>query len=143
MFGPLRYSQRYILESLLDGGKYRALAALEATRPDDAYLLNVYLADVQAGVWRELGAAQPVVDTMRRDLQRHYLDIVQVQLKTFDMESALGDPSVAGTDFGGLARSNLRALLSEINTALPKVTDAATRAHLEDARDYIEKMLKI
>lgn len=150
VMGPLQSTQSAVLGSLLDGMKYRALADLEATQPDRGYLLMDYLSDVQDGVWRELREQPKAVHPMRRALQRAYLDIVERQMAMFGPE---GEPDsfedffnpdlpVLGTDFRAAARANLRALLGEINGALEDATEPMTKAHLEDARDHIEVMVK-
>jgi hypothetical protein len=69
---------------------------------------------------------------LRRELQRAYLSLLDTQLKMYN-----------GTDLRAAARANLRMLLDKINKTLPSVDDATIKAHLEDGRDEIEKMLVI
>lgn len=150
VMGPLQGTQNMVLSSLLDGMKYRALADLEATQPDRGYPLMSYLSDIQSGVWRELREQPGMIHPIRRALQREYLDILERQMAMFEAQgSSEGfeiffnpDASVLGTDFRAAARAGLRTLLSEINDALSTATEAMTKAHLEEARDRIEAMLK-
>jgi hypothetical protein len=52
-----------------------------------------------------------------------------------------GPSSRALADFRGLLRAEMNDLSRELGAAVPRTTDRATRAHLEDARDQIRKML--
>ncbi len=143
---PLQSMQMEILHYLLNSSKYRALNDIEAVHLDKAYPLTEYIGDVQKGLWQELDAPAPAIHPMRRALQREYLDILETQMMAFNNDSASlenADGSVRGTDIRAVARASLRVLLDNINSAIPKTTDAMTKAHLEDARDKIESMLKI
>lgn len=150
VMGPLQFTQGIVLSSLLDGMKYRALTDLEAAQPDRGYPLMDYLSDIQDGVWRELREPPGPIHPMRRALQREYLDIIERQMAMFNSENAPDsledffnpDASVRGTDFRAAARASLRMLSEEINGALEDVTEPMTKAHLEDARDRIEVLLK-
>ena len=53
--------------------------------------------------------------------------------------SALSTRAVA--DFRGLLRAEVMDLSRELSTAIGRTSDRATKAHLEDARDQIRKML--
>jgi hypothetical protein len=150
VMGPLQGTQGAVLSSLLDGKKYRALADLEAAQLDRSYPLMDYLSDIQNGVWRELREPPGAIHPMRRALQRQYLDIFEKQMATFDVNYEPDiftlifstDAVIPGADFRAAARANLRGLLKEINGALAASTEPMTTAHLEDARDRIEALLK-
>jgi hypothetical protein len=137
---PLESSQKAVLSDMLYGGVYRALTDLETTNPRNAYTVMQYLSDIRRGVWRELNQARPSVHPLRRALQRHHLDVIEAQMKAFDQG---GDGSLeSGTDFRAAARACLRDLLRDLGAAIPRAGDSMTRAHLQDARDQIERMLK-
>ena len=149
LMSPLRDRQGFLLQVLLSGNKYRTLADFELTNPAQSYPLVDYLADIQAGVWRELKNPQ-IISPLRRALQRQYLDMFEgqiVSLKAYASDAALNniyvDWEVYDTDFRAAARMNLRKLLQQIDDALPKITDTTTQAHLQDCRDQIERMLKL
>jgi hypothetical protein len=145
---PLQMMQLSLLRYMLDASKYRALNDIEAVKPGEAYPLTEYVSDVQKGVWQELDAPAPAIHPMRRALQREYLDTLETQMMSFKndnsaVDSYFFDGYARGTDIRAVARASLRTLLDSINTALPNAADAMTKAHLEDARDKIETMLKI
>lgn len=143
---PLQSMQMALLHTMLDSSKYRALNDIEAVHPDKAYPLTEYVGDVQKRLWQEVNAPAPAIHPMRRALQREYLDILETQMMAFNNDSGSmenADFLVRGTDIRAVSRASLRALLDDINNAIPKTTDAMTKAHLEDARDKIESMLKI
>ena len=54
---------------------------------------------------------------------------------------ALLAPARATSDIRALFRSELTALDGSIKAALPRAANRETRAHLEDARDQIDKIL--
>jgi hypothetical protein len=145
---PLQSTQMVVLNAMLSASKYRALNDIEAVHPDKAYPLTEYLSDVQKGLWQELESPTPAVHPMRRALQRAYLNMLETQMMSFKNDNAAVDSyffdgDARGTDIRAVARASLRTLLDSINTALPNTADSMTKAHLEDARDKIESMLKI
>ncbi|MGH2400240.1 MAG: hypothetical protein ACRDF6_10380, partial [bacterium] len=64
--------------------------------------------------------------------QRVYLDTIDNRLNG----GAAPDPAVRA-----LLRGELRALRAQLGSAIPAVTDRASRLHLEDARDTIDEIL--
>jgi hypothetical protein len=65
-------------------------------------------------------------------LQNSYIELLSNKLNV--------RPSVTD-DYRALIKAELRDLSTAINTAMPRATDRATRAHLADARDQIAKAL--
>jgi hypothetical protein len=106
--------------------------------------------DVQDGVFSELKADAPKVDPLRRQLQKHYVDILKREFEpaagpAADLPIRRGP---AGDDSGprvselrGVSRVALRKLDGQITAALPKIKDAATKAHLEDTLAEIRSIL--
>jgi len=124
-------AQTSVLNSLLQTARLERLleqAALDA----DAYAPVTYLADLRRGIWSELGTPTRAVDAFRRNTQLAYLATVDNRLNG----GAAPSPAVRG-----LLRGELRALRAQLVTALPSITDRATRLHVEDARDQIDEML--
>jgi hypothetical protein len=72
------------------------------------------------------------VDAYRRNTQRAYLDV---------MGDKLNGRTAPTDDTRGLVRSELRAVAASVRRALPLATDQSTRAHLEDVRDQIARIL--
>ena len=104
-----------------------AIDGAAAYRPVD------FLTDVRKGVFAELDAATGVkVDAYRRNLQRAYLD---------NLAEKLNGRAPVTDDTRGLVRSELRLLSADVTRAAAKTTDRATRAHLDDVKDQIAKIL--
>lgn len=114
-------SQQQLLIELLDLGQLARMAEAEQLDPSRAYLPIDYLADLQAGLFDELHQAAPVIEPLRRALQRVYVDTLLIY---------------AGHDFTGdlrgAARWNLAQALPELRAAAASSGNAATTAHLAD-----------
>ena len=101
--------------------------------------------DVRAGIFTELSAAVPVVDPYRRNLQRAFVQEMNGLINpparpaTPPFPGAPAPPQVPG-DATAQARVELQGITASIRTALPRVTDRATRAHLVDLQARIEKV---
>lgn len=121
-----------IVSNLLSDGRVRRLVDLEARYGTQAYPLSQLVTDITSGVWTELGTAKPAVGAYRRSLQRSYL-------KTFDTKVNGG--SAPQSELRPLAKAQLRTLAKQIDKAIPKAADAATRMHLQESRQDIEKIL--
>ena len=74
--------QKALLYSLLSGRRFRLLMDAEVVNLRRRTPRMQFLNDVQDGVWSELRMEQPVVDTVRRSLQRDYLDHLKSELST-------------------------------------------------------------
>ncbi|MBI5283143.1 MAG: zinc-dependent metalloprotease [Candidatus Solibacter usitatus] len=103
-------------------------AALDAK----AYSPAEFFTDVRKGVFSEVYAAKPSVDAFRRNTQRVYLD---------QMGDKLNGRMPATDDVRALVRSELKLLNGDVTRAMAVVTDRASRAHLEDVKDQIARML--
>ena len=121
-----------MLRSLLSAGRIRRLVEQEAIDGDDAYSATDFLAELRAGLWAELDAPAVRVDAWRRNVQRVYLDLIDGQLN---------GRQPAGGDARPFLRGELRALDRSIGAAVARVSDRATRLHLEDVRDTIARTL--
>ncbi|MBI4911777.1 MAG: zinc-dependent metalloprotease [Acidobacteria bacterium] len=140
-------AQRSALRALLDRGRTLRLQEQEALLGDQAYKLTEMLADLRDGIFGELKAAAPRVEPMRRNLQRAYLEqlderlnrpapSVPPQLAAFvQMAPNLPD------DTRGAIRAELRSLQAAASAKAAVAGDRGTRAHLEDVKDQISKIL--
>ena len=127
----IRSSQTRILSSLLSNTRISRMIEEEAIDGAAAYKASELYADVRRGIWRELENGLKI-DTYRRNLQRAYIELLGEKLN--------GRTPVTD-DSRGIIRGELRALSASITAVLPRVTDRATRLHLEDAKDQITKTL--
>ena len=103
-------------------------AALDAK----AYSPAEFLADVRKGVFSEIYTAKASIDTFRRNTQRVYLE---------QMGEKLNGRAPANDDARSLVRAELKTLNSDVTRAMAFVTDRASRAHLDDVKDQIGKIL--
>jgi hypothetical protein len=128
----LRSGQARVLESLLTEARLNRLVEQEALDGASAYPATVFLADLRAGLWRELDESPVRIDAYRRNIQRVYLGRIDEQLN---------GASPVGGDARPFLRGELRALGRDIVSALDQVADRATRLHLEDVHDHITQAL--
>jgi len=127
----LRTAQQQILAQMLANARLNRLveqSALDAK----AYQTADYLSDVRKGVFAEVYAAKPQIDTFRRNTQRIYLDL---------LGEKLNGRAAATDEVRALLRAELKTLSADLAKSLATATDRATRAHLDDAKDQIAKML--
>lgn len=146
-------TQRGILGFMMDDNRMARLVEYEALpgtlRP---YPLSEFLADMRTGIWSELSAGSVRVDAYRRGLQRIYLEAVAAKLNATTTAPRISSSGAGGTasftaaarpstDVKAMLRMELRSLDAALAGALSKAGDAATRAHLMDARWQIDQLL--
>ncbi|HEX9755863.1 MAG TPA: zinc-dependent metalloprotease [Gemmatimonadales bacterium] len=145
-------AQTSVLNTLFNDRRLERLVEFEALTSDrrQAYGLMEMLADVRGGIWSELAASRVSSDPFRRELQRSYLAVVRTKLAPPAVATPPGlPPAVAAqlaparvtSDIQAAFRSELRALDADLARAMARSGDRMTRAHLEDARDQIKKIL--
>lgn len=128
----VRTAHQRILTSLLAPTRLNRLVDQEALTGPAAYSLADLLADLRAGIYSELGAPKVQVNAFRRNTQRLFLEA---------LNDRLNGATTANDDARALIRAELRALNASAGRALPLAADRATRAHIEDVRDQIAKIL--
>jgi hypothetical protein len=128
----IRTSQLRVLSNVFAESRVGRLVEQEAVDGSSAYTPTEFFGDVRRAVWSELDATAVKVDPYRRSLQRAYLDV---------MNDKINGRLASGSESRPLARSVLRALDTSARTALLRATDRATRAHLQDVRDQIGRIL--
>jgi hypothetical protein len=127
----VRVAQTSLLSSLLQISRLDRMIEQSALNPA-AYTPLQLLTDLRTGLWSELRAPAKPIDIYRRNVQRAYLDTLDNRLN--------GGPEPTD-EVRALLKGELRAVDQQIASALPAVTDAVTRRHLQDARDTIAAML--
>ena len=128
----VRISQLSVLNRLLQDERIERMIEIHAEDGAKAYAPTEFLSDVRHGIWSELSDPSVKIDAYRRNLQDGYIEDLAVKI----------NQRVAGMgEVRALLRAQLRTLDGEIKSALPKATDAATRAHLEAAQDSIATAL--
>jgi hypothetical protein len=148
----INQSQSGILSTLFNDRRMERLIefeALPATRRD-AYPLSEMLADVQKGIWSELGEGTVRIDAFRRELQRSYLTQVNTKVNPAPFVPPAGfppallqqiGPARATSDVRALFKDELRTLDADVARAIGRAGDRETRAHLADVRDQIKKIM--
>ncbi len=125
-------SQRRVLSSLLSSARFTRLAEQEALGGTAAYSPAQFMEDLRQGIWGEIYSKSPSIDAFRRNLQRHYLGLVN---------SRLNGQNAGGGEMRSFLRGDLRSIDRQIAAGLSSVDNAATRVHLEDVRDQIARIL--
>ena len=140
-------AQASVLAGLVNNDRLARMIEIDALPvTGDRYTLPTMLTDLRRGLWSEIYAGKPI-DAYRRRLQRAYLEAMAAKINPPAPNPALAAFGLAGpsaralSDFRGLLRAEMNDLSRELTTAMGRTTDRATRAHLEDARDQIKKML--
>jgi hypothetical protein len=127
----VKTAQTRVLTAMLSTPRMNRLVEQNALDPK-AYAPADFLAEVRKGVFSEVYAGKPVIDTFRRNTQRVYLDL---------LGEKLNGRAAANDDARSLVRAELKTLSADVTRAAATVTDRATKAHLDDAKDQIARML--
>jgi Met-zincin/Domain of unknown function (DUF5117)/Domain of unknown function (DUF5118) len=138
------------LNSLLNTSRMGKLISAEATLgSNNAYTLTQLMGDLQKNIWTEIYTRKPI-DVYRRNLQKVFIErfgsIISPaapSVSSFGGITITFGPSIDAkkTDIVSVAKGTLRSLRSDINAAMPSVTDKMTRYHLQDVLERIEKIL--
>ncbi len=141
-------AQTRTLSSVLNNGRLLRMVELEANARsrNEVYPVSDMLTDLRRGLWRETDSGAPI-DAYRRRLQRSYLE--QMNLKINPPAPAAGaQQNQFGAaqannpaDIRAIVSSEMRALDAQLASAIGRTSDRMTKAHLEDARAQIKKML--
>lgn len=144
--------QRMVLTTLLDNGRLARLVNIQALPGSAArpYPLSEMLSELRRGIWSELSTGRVRPDLYRRNLQRAYLDIAGAKLNPPPASAPpAGMPAglmmMMNQPLPGEARAMLRAELTDLDgelaSAMGRAADREMRAHLQDCRYQISKIL--
>ncbi len=138
-------AQKSVLRNLLDRGRVARLQEQESTLGDKAYKISDLLSDVRGGVFTELASPAPKIDAHRRDLQRAYLDLLNDRLNhaapaPINIPGFMVQNVNAQDDQRGAIRAELKSLYTQVSSKL-LAAKGASKAHLEDLKDQITKIL--
>ena len=145
-------AQRRVMNQLLNDRRLERLMEFEALgKPGTAYSMAEMAADLRAGVWSELASPNVRIDAYRRGLQRTYLELVEGKINPVaptlppglpPQFAAQFRPGRTTSDIRSVFRAELRSLDGEAARAMSKATDRTTRAHLEDVRAWVKRVLE-
>ncbi len=142
-------AQARSLASVVANDRLQRMLEMEAmaANKSEVYPVADMLADLRAGLWKEIDTGAPI-DAFRRRLQRLYLEAMASKI---DPPAPSGAPQAPGgrgaaapvgtADFRPILKAEMRALDADLATAIGKTSDRMSKAHLQDARDQIKKML--
>ncbi len=126
-------AQLRVLTALLSSTRIERLVEQESLDGAAAYRAVDFLADVRKGIWSEVYAGAPVkVDAYRRNLQRSYVET---------LSERINGRQASANDARAFFRGELKTLDRDLQTALARVTDRATRLHVEDVRTQVARAL--
>ena len=144
-------AQATVLTALWNDRRLERIDEFDAlSRPGEGYGLTEFLADVRGGIWRELGSSAVTIDPFRRELQRSFLAQAAAKVNPPPFTPPPGippqflaqlQPVRTTSDIRAAFRADLHALDGELARAIPRAT-GITRAHLEDSRDQIRRILR-
>lgn len=145
----IRTRQAGILNTMLADARLSRLAeaAATTTAENPAYTIGDLFGELHRGIFSEAGSARPNVDSYRRNLQRTFVDQMERMISTplvpqlppgFPAQFA---PAPRPADARALARAELVSIDSQLRTALLRTSDRDTKAHFEDLRARIDRIL--
>ncbi len=142
-------AQARALSSLVSNQRLQRMVELEAmAAPGQAYPLGEMLTDLRRGLWKEIYAGARI-DAYRRRLQATYLEAMASKINPPAPSAqaaalaAFGGAPASTRDFRPLLKDEMRTLDRELAAAVGRTSDRTSRAHLQDARDQIRKMLDV
>jgi hypothetical protein len=129
----VRSGQQRVLNSLLSSARIARLVEQETLDGALAYRPLDFLADVRKGIWKEVyDGTTTQIDAYRRNLQRAYVET---------LANRINGAQAANNDARAFFRGELKTLDSDLQTALNRTTDRATRLHIEDVKSQIARAL--
>jgi len=146
----INQAQARVLNGLFNDRRLERLIEFDAMgRAGTAYSLADMAADVRNGIWSEL-ASGGRIDAYRRELQRSYLTLVDSKVNPRAAAVPAGLPAqfaaqLAGpratSDIRAIFRAELKSLDAQLASAAGRSSDRTTRAHIDDARAQIARIL--
>jgi hypothetical protein len=148
----IRTRQTALLNALLQDARLSRMAEQSAfaTAASPAYGIADLLGDLRRGLFTEAAAARPQTDEYRRNIQRAFVEDMDRLINTpLDAQVPRRRPSFPGytpppprpADARALARAELHTLDAQLRAALLRTRDPVTRAHFEDLRFRIDRIL--
>jgi hypothetical protein len=143
----VRERQVSVVDNLLNPTRMARLIDSEARYGGDAYGLGDMMTTLRQSIWAELDAGR-TIDPYRRNLQRGFIERMR-WLMTEDPEQPQGGffadqltpVNVSQSDIRPFVRGELNVLRGQIQNALRRNPDTATRYHLEDVVVRIDDIL--
>lgn len=138
------------LNNLLGAQTTSKLLRFELDEPKNAYTLQAMIDDLRKGIFSELTIHKPV-DMYRRNLQKSFteklismIDNSQSGAIVFSFgggSTSLSQGINKTSDAVSIVKASLKKMQAEIKASVPAYTDQATKYHLADLNDRIERAL--
>ncbi len=136
----IRTTQVSFLNRLLDATRAQRLIEAEAFKGRNTYTIYQLFGDVRNGLFSELSSGK-TIDTYRRNLQRAFVSSMGSLMNNDSNQFQARQVSISQSDIRPVVKSELKALQREVNSAISKYSDRASKLHLEDLKDRIKNIL--
>ncbi|OEK05580.1 zinc-dependent metalloprotease [Roseivirga misakiensis] len=136
----IRTTQVSYLNRLLDATRAQRLIEAEAFKGRNTYTIYQLFGDTRKGLFSELSSGA-VIDTYRRNLQRAFVARLEFMMNNDSNQFQARQVSIAQSDIRPVVKAELKTLLRDVNGAMSKYSDRASRLHLEDLKDRINNIL--
>jgi len=146
----IRTRQAAVLNTMLSDARLNRLAdgGASATTDNPAYTIGDLFGDLHRGLFSEAGSARPAVDGYRRNIQRTFVDQMERMISTPlaptlppGLPPGFTPPAPRPADARAMARAELVSIDTQLRTALLRTSDRDTRAHFEELRARIDRIL--
>ena len=142
--------QNSVLSRIISYNTINKLLQFEAADPAKAYTATDLFTDLKKGIWSELNTHK-TIDIYRRSLQKIYaqklIDLITPPDKTAAAPSFRGGGNAGPvtdndlTDGKSIVKGQIKSLIAEIRTALPSISDANSKLHLQDVMERLKLSL--
>ncbi|MFY0594597.1 zinc-dependent metalloprotease [Roseivirga sp.] len=136
----IRTTQVSYLNRLLDATRAQRLIEAEAFKGRNTYTIYQLFADTRKGLFSELSSGA-VIDTYRRNLQRAFVARLEFMMNNESSQFQARQVSISQSDIRPVVKAELKTLQRDVNSAMSKYSDRASRLHLEDLKDRISNIL--
>jgi len=142
-----RGRQASVLNNILNPQRLARLIEYEY-RADDVYSPYEFMDDVRTSVWSELSDGSEI-NVYRRNLQRAFVERMEYLMTNelpsipaaFRQRIGWTQVNVSQSDIRPMVREQLETLQQNVNRAVSRTNDRATRVHLNDIDRRIEQIL--
>lgn len=125
------------VQVMLSPGRLSSLLSNERRFGKDKVMgVEEFFPLMRKGIWSDLTNGDVKIDGFHRDMQRTYIG----SLFTITRE---GNPDSNDTECISAVSAEIKAVAALINKALPRATDALTKAHLTDLQQRVKRLSEI
>ncbi|HEY9262720.1 zinc-dependent metalloprotease [Chitinophaga sp.] len=133
---PVDIMQTNTVNSMLDVKRINYIMMLERRfGPDKTLGIMEYMSLLHQGIWSDLNNGTVKIDAYHRNMQQNYLGALYKI--TRDIK-----PEVSESEASSIANADIKSIAAMIKKAIPRATDAATKAHLVAMNEKIQLLAK-